>query len=221
MFRQFFALTLLLSAVAISARAADYGDYKVETIGALTEASVSEAIRNSVETKGIRVVDDKGSAVCEIWLRREVPAAAEEVAGALFSKIGEGTFVGVIHFPANGGDFRGQGIKSGWYTLRYGLILQDGNHLGVSPTRDFLLLCRTADDTDPAKQFSFDEMIKLSRAASGTGHPSSWSLSSPSDEKNLPHIVRDEHEHVIIEMAIPTKSGPVAVALTVVGKTEG
>ncbi len=231
MLKQFFALLLLLVAVTAPAfgagtgdlvvKLAGYNDYKVEPTGPLTEASLSEALRGAVEKKGLRIIDDKGALLCEIWLRAEVPTAAEEVAGALFSKIGEGTFVGVIHFAANGGDFRGQGIKPGWYTLRYGLILQDGNHLGVSPGRDFFLLCRAADDASPAKQLSFDEMIKMSRAASGTGHPSSWSLAAPTDEKNLPRIVRDEHEHAIIEMTIPTKSGPVAVALTIVGKTEG
>lgn len=195
--------------------------WKTESIGALTETSVSEPVRTALESKGTRVVDDKGKVLCEIWLRREIPATGEDVAGAIFSKIGEGTLAGVIHFPAQGGDYRGQGIKGGWYTMRYGLILQDGNHLGVSQTRDFLLFCPVATDVDPTKQLSIDEMMKQSRAASGTGHPSIWSMLQPTEEKNLPRIVRNEHEHVIIEISLTIKGGALPIALVIQGKTEG
>ncbi|NDD62974.1 MAG: hypothetical protein EBZ36_03185 [Acidobacteria bacterium] len=213
-----FALTLLLLALPLPASGAEY---KVESIGALTESKVPAGLRGALESRGLRVLDEKGATVCEIWLRKEIPSASEEVAGAVFSKIGEGTLTGVIHFPANAGDFRGQGLKAGWYTLRYGLILQDGNHLGVSPTRDFFVICPLTEDADPEKRLSFDEMMKLSRGASGTGHPSCWSLAPASDPANLPHIVRNEHEHVVIEFNLPTKGGPIAVGMVVVGKTEG
>jgi hypothetical protein len=219
MLRKFVALLFLILVLAPVGRAEGY---KVESIGALTEPKVAEAIRGVLDSKGLRISDDKGKVVCEIWLRKDLPATGEEVAGAAFSKIGEGALTGVINFPAVGGDFRGQGLKSGWYTMRYGLILQDGNHLGVSPSRDFFIFCPITDDTDPKKQFSFDEMIKLSRGASGTGHPSIWSLVAASDEKNLPHIARNEHEHVVVEFQLRTSSGAVmAVGLIVVGKTEG
>lgn len=195
--------------------------YKVESIGPLTDPKVSEAIRGVLDSKGMRVSDEKGKTICEIWLRKDLPGDGEEVAAAIFSKIGEGTLAGVINFPSNGGDFRGQGLKAGWFTLRYGLILQDGNHLGVSPTRDFFILCPIGDDSNPNRKLSFDEMMKLSRSASGTGHPSIWSLAPATDEKNLPHIVRNEHEHVVVEFQLPTRNGVLAIGMVVVGKTEG
>src|SRR5690349_23510641 len=98
--------------------------YKVEPIGALTESKVAEAARKSLDEKGLRVSDDKSKTVCEIWLRKEVPTGKDEVPGASFGQISEGTFLGVINFPAGASDFRGQGIKAGWYSLRYALILQ-------------------------------------------------------------------------------------------------
>ena len=87
----------------------------------------------------------------------------------IFGQIAEGTLVGVINFPANTSDFRGQGIKAGFYTLRYALILQDGNHLGVSPARDFFLICPAADDKDPNAAMKMEDLLKLSRAAAGAG----------------------------------------------------
>jgi hypothetical protein len=215
-----YVLTLVFLALVLPVVARGEG-YRVETIGALTEPKVPASLRGALDSKGLRVLDAKGVTVCEIWLRKEIPAASEEVAGAVFSKIGEGTLTGVIHFPANAGDFRGQGLKAGWYSLRYGLILQDGNHLGVSPTRDFFVLCPLGEDGDPSRRLSFEEMMKLSRTASGTGHPSCWSLAPATNTANLPHIGTNEHEHVVIEFNLPTSGGPIAVGMVVVGKTEG
>jgi hypothetical protein len=45
-----------------------------------------------------------------------------------------------VHFLHAAADFRGQQVPVGFYTLRYALIPDDGNHLGVSPNPDFLLL---------------------------------------------------------------------------------
>lgn len=195
--------------------------YRVEAIGPATDSSVAESIRKALSPSGIRVLDGGGATVCEIWLRREIPASADEVSGAFFSKIGEGTFVGLAHFPKNGGDFRGQGLAPGWYTMRYAMILQDGNHLGVSPSRDFLLFSRASDDTDPSRAFPIAELYQKSRVASGTGHPSSWSLVFPTEEKGLPRVVTNHEEHVILEMQLPTAGGPTAVGMIIIGKTEG
>jgi hypothetical protein len=216
MMKQLFAFLLLF--VFVPRVLAD--SYKVETIGALTETKVAESMRAAVSDKGLRVADAKGKVVCEVWFNKSLPTVKEVPSSALFG-IPEGAFAGIIHFPNNASDFRGQGIKPGYYTLRYALILQDGNHLGVSPSRDFFLIASVADDKDPKASLKNDEMLKLSRAGSGSSHPSPWSLVSPTSEKDLPRVVTNEHEHVILETKIPTASGALAVGLIVVGRTEG
>ena len=45
-------------------------------------------------------------------------------------------------------DFRGQPVKAGVYTLRYGQQPQDGNHIGTSELSDFLLAIPATTDTD-------------------------------------------------------------------------
>lgn len=214
--KQLFALLLLF--IFIPRALAD--GHKVETTGALTETKVAESLRAAVSDKGVRVADDKGKVVCEIWFNKSLPTAKEASSSALFA-IPEGAFAGVIHFPNGASDFRGQGIKAGYYTLRYALILQDGNHLGVSPARDFFLIAPAADDKDPKALLKNDELLKLSRAASGASHPSPWSLVAPTSEKDLPRVVTNEHEHVILETKIPTASGALTIGLIVVGRTEG
>jgi hypothetical protein len=37
----------------------------------------------------------------------------------------------------------------------------------------------------------------------------------------LPKAVKNEHEHVILETSVTTKSGAMPIGLIVVGKTEG
>src|SRR5207237_8249180 len=119
-----------------------------------------------------------------------------DAAGATFGQIPEGTFIGVINFLAQVSDYRGQAIKAGHYTLRYALILNDGNHLGVSPSRDFLLLCPVTEDKDPTAQLKPEDTIKLSRLAAGTSHPSPWSLGPVTSSEGLPNVIKNEPEHI-------------------------
>ncbi len=216
-----FFVVLLFFALAPVTAAKKVEGYKVESIGALSDTKVPEAVRNALDSKGLRVLDDKGKPVCEIWFGKTIPTTKGEVAGANFAQIAEGTFVGVIKFSSDAIDYRGQGIKPGIYTLRYGLIMQDGNHLGVSPARDFLLACPATEDKDPAAQLKTEDLFKISRAASGTGHPSVWCLVQVSSNEGLPKVVKNEHEHIVVETKIPTRSGDLAIGLIVVGKTEG
>ncbi|MBO0797253.1 MAG: hypothetical protein J2P31_00365 [Blastocatellia bacterium] len=212
-------VALLIFALAPATNKFD--GYKVESTGALTDAKVSEVIRQAVAAKGLRLSDDQGKQFCEIWIAKSIPTASGEVQGANFGQISEGAFVGVIKFASDAVDFRGQSLKAGFYTLRYGLILQDGNHLGVSDARDFLLASPVAEDKNPAAILKNEDLYKISRLATGTGHPSVWSMVPVDSPDGLPKMVKNEREHVILETKIPTKSGDLAIGLIVVGKTEG
>jgi hypothetical protein len=227
--RQLFVFILLFTSLTFANsnynKAADKNannnGYKVESITELKEATVAEAVRGALEPKGVRVTNDSGKAVCELWFSKEIPTIKSEVPGASFGQIPEGAFIGVINFPSNISDFRGQGIKAGFYTLRFALILQDGNHLGVSPARDFFLLCPAGEDKDPSAQLKTEDLMKLSRRASGTGHPTVWFVGQATSDKDLPKVVKNEHGHVILETKISTKSGPLAIGMVVIGQTEG
>ena len=222
---RFFVFILLFTSLAFANgnhdKGPDNNGYKVEGAGELKEAAVAEAVRGALEPKGVRVINDSGKAICEVWFGKEIPTIKNEAPGASFGQIPEGSFIGVINFPSDISDFRGQAIKAGFYTLRFGLILQDGNHLGVSPARDFFLLCQAAEDKDPTTQLKNEDLLKMSRNASGTGHPTVWFVGQATSDKDLPRVVRNEHEHVILETKISTKSGPLAIGMVVIGRTEG
>ena len=193
-----------------------FAEGKVESIGALTEASIADPIKAAVEDKGWRVTDDKGKPIADVWFAKKVEASGQEVMGANFGNIREGTLLGVIHFPANTSDYRGQAVKAGYYTFRYALILENGAHLGVSPTRDFVLLCSPNDDKD-TKAIPPPELIKLSIKASGSGHVSPWNIVLPETKEGLPKVVKTEEGHVVLDVTV---SG-ITLGLTLIGKTEG
>ena len=218
MIRQF-CLALLLFALAPAALANGSNEFKLEPIGALTETKIAEAVRATLNDKGWRITGKDGKVVCELWFRKEIPSHAGSVDGANFGQINEGALVGVINFPTKTHDFRDQGVKAGFYTLRYGLSMQDGAHLGVSPSRDFFMLCPPDTDTDP-KDLPGAEVIKLSRTAIGTGHPAPLALAFPTvNEKDMPKVVTNESEHIILEIKLKLKTGELAVGFIVVGKT--
>src|SRR5581483_10311714 len=153
---KFRRIVLLAATLAFSPLAFAAG--KVESIGALTEASVPETIRGALEPAGYRVTLADGSTV-ELWLRKQAPSAK----GDGIYNLAESALVGVIHFSKAAQDYRGQALPAGYYNLRYELQPSDGDHLGTSPTRDFLLLVPPASDTDPEKAYKFEELVALTR----------------------------------------------------------
>src|SRR5882762_5012164 len=69
---------------------------------------------------------------------------------------------------SNGSDRRGQTIKAGVYTLRYGIMPVNGDHQGAAPQRDFVLMTPAADDKDLNATPNFEALVAMSRKASGT-----------------------------------------------------
>lgn len=191
------------------------GVLKVESIEAVKDSGISESIKATLEEKGSRVTEDSKT-IAEIWFAKKVANSGKEVMGANYGNIPEGSLLGVIHFSAETSDYRGQAVKAGFYTMRYAVILENGAHLGVSPTRDFFLLIPASDDKD-TKSLTQAETIKLSTKTSGSGHPSPWSIVSPESKDGLPKAIKTDEGHVVLDAVI---SG-MKMGITLIGKTEG
>jgi hypothetical protein len=195
--------------------------YKVENAGA-PSADLPKPLQDALESQGTRVVDAQGGALLEVWLRKSVPTIASPSPSSdfLYGSLSEGVFLGVLHFPAPAADFRGQVVKPGFYTLRYGLIPQDGNHMGVNPTRDVLVLCPVATDNDLSTALNFDNLVKLGRQASGTAHPAVL-VAVPVNGDSFPAAVKDDQGHWNLQVKVRGSSGDFPFAFTLVGKWEG
>jgi hypothetical protein len=199
------AAVLIIGILALSLVCAAQNG-KIETLAPLTDTGVPEGIRQTLDFKGYRVLLDDGTLACELWLRKNVPTQPKkDSADVIYPQLAESALIGVLHFSKVGSDFRGQAIPAGFYTLRYALIPNDGNHLGVSPDRDFLLLIPAASDTDPNAVFKFQDLVAQSRTATGTKHPAPLSLVEPAE--TAPAVSKDDQDHWIFSAAIKLASG--------------
>ncbi len=195
---------------------------KVESIGPLTDSSVPRAVLETLEAKGYRLTLDEPAPACELWIRKSVPAQPKkDIEGLAYPQLAESTLVGVIRFSQPAADFRGQRIRAGFYTLRYELIPNDGNHLGVAPNRDFLLLVPAASDADPKAQFKFEELVALSREATGTKHPGPLSLAQSDGRVTAAAVSKDDQDHWIFSVPVKLEPGDeIPMALVVKGRAQ-
>jgi hypothetical protein len=191
---------------------------KVEPIGPLTDSAVPEAIRQQLALKGYRITLDEPTPSVEIWYRKEAPAQAKSASStAVYDRLAPSALIGVLHFLRPSSDYRGQSIGAGFYTLRSGLMPDDGNHLGVAPSRDFLLLVPPSADPGPEVAPNFLDVVALSRKASGTKHPAPLSL-VPAEGGAAPAITKDDEGHFIFTTTVHLSSGEdLPIALVVKG----
>ena len=211
---------LLSNGAALDAMAATY---KLETISTAPDG-LGASLQAVLQSEGYKIVNEKGAAWCEVWIRKEIANLGKPASpDAKYPALHLGQLLGVMKFSAAGSDYRGQAIKPGLYTLRYCLILQDGNHLGAAPILDFVLLVPAAEDTKDADAImSTEEVVALSRKASGTNHPAVISLASPPAAASSAVLEKDELNHWVL--TVKSQSKPAAdfpIGIIVVGHAEG
>lgn len=159
---------LLLVVFAIGARGAE--DASAQTLAAEPLASappdeLNPAIKALLGTSGAKVA--AGDAGLEFWW---APLTADS-----WDSLEEGTVVGALRVTGSFEEVRGKTVAPGVYTLRYGLQPQNGDHLGVSETVEFLLVSPAAADAS-AEPLSFDDMVAIAKQTTGTSHPASLSI---------------------------------------------
>jgi hypothetical protein len=132
-------------------------------------------VRSQLQKTGAKITLDQ--ATVEIWWANGVIVTAD---GPGWSNVESGTLVGAMRVTGAFKEIRGKVVNPGVYTLRYGQQPQNGDHLGISPFREFLLLSPAAVDRDP-KVLGFDGAVAVSKQVVGTAHPASLSLDPPEE----------------------------------------
>src|SRR5262249_49734568 len=145
-----FALILALSTSL-------YGQYKMETSGA-PPADLPAPIAGMLSKQGVKITNN-GQPYMEFWFRSTPPPAASlKEENSTWTGVAHGSLIGVVSIPAQLRDRRDQVIKPGLYTLRLSFYPVNGDHQGVAPQRDFLLMSKVADDKDPTSTPKFDDL---------------------------------------------------------------
>jgi len=162
-----------------------FGQYSSKPAGS-PPSDLAAAVAAELASGGLQVLSEDGKVYCEVWLRSKPPQGPETSENNVqLRTIPHGALLGVIRYAQEGKDRRGQRLKPGLYTLRFSYYPEDGAHLGVEPNRDFLILSPAAEDTDPKSTPTFNDLMAMSRKASGTNHPavlSIWKVESGFNE---------------------------------------
>jgi hypothetical protein len=170
------AFTVLVPCLAILA-----GAKPVEhELGAvkLAPKGLSAAVTATLNPVGFVVKSGKGN-VCEIWLAKSLPVVPKfKPSLNVKYPFKAGQLIGAIRVgkKVKFTDFRGQEIKPGVYTLRYGKQPEDGNHIGSSDLYDFLLAIPAMHDKDPKVINLVDTLHSRSAKSGGGTHPAIFSL---------------------------------------------
>jgi hypothetical protein len=210
------SLTAALVFIGLAATAS--AQYKLESAATPAPQELAGPIRDALAPDALHIAGPSGP-LCDIWLRKSVPTAAtpDTSLGVNFGQIPQGALVGAMKLDTKDNDYRNQPTQPGVYTLRFMLQPVDGNHQGVSPYRDYLLAVPAALDTSAADMPTTD-LLKVSRKAAGTGHPSVWSL-VPADTApaTLPGIAHQDDGDLWIVFFQAPLAKPVKMGLVVFG----
>jgi hypothetical protein len=174
-------------------------------------SELAEPIKSALAPEGQRVT--VGGRTLDFWWTLSLPLAAgsNEIA---WSSVAEGTLVGAVRLSAAYQDIRGKTVKAGVFTLRYGVQPQNGDHLGVSPYRDFLLLAPAASDRQ-ASPLGHDALVDVSKLALGTSHPAAWSLDPPVAAGPVLTLKKTEMGQTAVIFDVPvSRNGAAAGRLT-------
>jgi hypothetical protein len=188
--------------------------YKMEP-GGPPPSDLPPAFAAALQQQGVKI-SGAGGEYCEVWLRTKMPTGPKSADDAVTLPIPQGALLGVIRFSGPAQDRRGQSLKAGTYTMRYSQYPVNGDHQGVAPQRDFALLVRIADDTDPAATPAFDALAALSAKASATPHPAVLSIWNSTSDKFPNFSKQGDHDWVL-----DAKAGDLAISIILAGKVEG
>jgi len=187
---------------------------KVESIGPFSGSGAPAAVVNVLEAKGYRI-----PGLADIWFAKSVAETGKsDPATTIYPKLDSSAFVGVITFTGPAKDFRGQPIRPGTYIMRYEKLPTDGNHMGVAPDPDFVLLTLLADDSDPAAAHKYEQLTKLSAKAAGSNHPVSFSLAPTDRAESFPSTFLNDEGHMIFAAKIKTASGEMPFGIVLKGQ---
>jgi hypothetical protein len=196
----FFSLTLLFAQGDAPLTAAPHA--------AAVPGGLAPPIAARLAKAGVRVTVAKGPVTLDFWFVDALSITGGSAAPS-WDGVQEGTLVGAVNISADYRDIRGKILKPGLYTLRYGIQPDNGDHLGVSPFRAFLLLSPAAQDTNP-KPTGHDGTIELSKASIGGSHPGVWSIDPPvaSAAALQLHKTGLGHQSVVMEIPITRDGRP-------------
>ena len=187
--------------------------------------SPSDVLADPVRARlgGDALIVHRGSDRIRFWWVRSLPVMRSTVTPG-WSDVEVGTLVGAMETAAPLPDIRGVPISPGLYTLRFAKQPQDGDHMGVSPYREFLVVAPAGEDR-AADAIGFEAAVELGKKTQGRSHPAVLSVDPPSSEAAAGAIISTEERHTAVVVSIPAThedrpTGALTFGLILVGRIE-
>ena len=174
---------------------------------------IAAAVKGALAPGGATV--KIGDAAIDFWWVKSVDAKGKD-----WSAVPEGTLIGAMKIAAPLRDIRGRTMGPGTYLLRYAMQPQNGDHLGVSPHREFLLATPAAEDTSPAA-LGHEPAVELAAKSVKITHPAVFSIDPPVASAAPLSVTQNDAGHTAVVFEVPTSGGAaLRFGLILVGRIE-
>lgn len=201
--------------------------YTVEATDNAPPETLAAEIRKLLSDKGLRVLDDKGDPLMEVWFQKSLASRGtiEQLRNGLtYEEIPTSTIIGAVRLLREQRDYRKQKLATGTYTLRLAIQPVSDDHFDTAPYPNFVLLCPAADDRKPGT-LEQKALYELSEKA-GDEHPAVMLLFPPAkDAADKPKLLDKGKGHWVLFVKVPATAagmtGTLGIGLTVVGTTGG
>jgi hypothetical protein len=149
------AILLCFGVIFISLAASQEGKkFSVKATNTPIPTDISKEIADLLAPTATQLLDATGKPICDMWLRKEIPADATDAqlkTGVTWREVKQSEILGAIQFHQKWTDYRKQPIKAGVYTMRLAYQPTDGKHTAdVSDYQDFALVIGAKADTKKA-----------------------------------------------------------------------
>lgn len=186
------AAGFILCICAISLAAAQDGKkYSIKPTTTPPPKEISEPIRKLLSDASIQLLDGDGKAVCDVWLRKEMPAEAtpgQIKSGVTFREVKQTEILAAVQFHQAWTDYRKSKVKPGIYTMRLAYQPTDGKHTAdISEFQEFAVITLAKDDTKP-DLMEAKTLIERSGDSLELAHPGVfmlWPNTKPGKEPEL------------------------------------
>jgi hypothetical protein len=214
---QFFVPFVFLVVPFVFVAAASAQGPTVTTASVAVPAEIAAPVAAALAPEVVTVTI--GTTKLEFWWVKAVPVNAGAKAPA-WSDVADGSLVGALRLTSAWNEIRGFTIRPGVYTLRFALQPQNGDHLGISPNREFLLPAPAADDqsVDP---IGYEGAVALARKTSRRAHPAAISIDPPAATAAPLAAASNDLGHQVVVVKVPTTAGvPLTFGVVVHGTIE-
>ncbi len=196
-----FAFAVLSVALLTLVRAGESDKYTIKTSDNAPPKELSEPIQKLLGNTSVQLLAPDGRAICEVWIRKEIPADAtpEQVKnGITYREVKQTEIFGAVQFLKDVTDYRKQKIKAGVYTLRLAYQPTDGKHTAdVSEYQDFVAVISAKADTKPAL-LDPKVMQETSGDSISLGHPGIFMLCPNNKPGPMPELQARAKSHWVL-----------------------